>query len=157
MSAISKIENAKILKTGVANTEQFLSIRVSDQLFGIPVIKIVDVVKPVNLTPIPLAKPEIFGLMNLRGRIVTAIDLRSRLNLESEIEPRKKMFVVVENEGEIFSLIVDEVGEAIDLNLINFDKAPENLPFYIRELTRGIFKLEKELMLVLDIKSLVNF
>jgi purine-binding chemotaxis protein CheW len=157
MSNIAKVENTSLARSGAANSEQFLSIHLSGQLFGIPVKKIVDVVKPINLTPIPLAKTEIVGLMNLRGRIVTVVDLRTRLNLTSEILPKKPMFVVVEDNGEIFALIVDEVGEAITLSLASFDKIPENLPFYLRNVTKYIFKLEKELMLVLDIPSVVNF
>ena len=157
MSNLAKKETSTILKHGVSANEQFLSIRVAEHMFGLPVIKVVDVVKPVNLTPIPLAKYEISGLMNLRGRIVTVIDMRKRLKLESSIEPKKPMFVVVEDEQEVFSLIVDEVGQALTLNLMDFGKIPENLPAHLRDVSRGIFQLEKELMLVLDIKSLVNF
>lgn len=154
---VKKDFSTSLAKSSVAPTEQFLSIRVSEHYFGIPVIKIVDVVKPTELTPIPLAKPEISGLMNLRGRIVTVIDMRKRLDIDSSVEPKKPMFVVVEDENDIYSLVVDEVGQAITLNLMNFDKVPENLPSHLRDISKGIFQLEKELMLVLDVKSIVNF
>ena len=155
MNQIAKIE-APLLPS-VEAKEQFLSLKVCGQLFGIAVIRIIDVLKPVRVTPIPLSKPEVSGLMNLRGRIVTVIDLRKRLNILSAEEPKKPMFVVVENENELFALVTDEIGEAQSLNLTEFEKIPENLPTELRKVSRGIFKFENELMLVLDINSLVNF
>jgi purine-binding chemotaxis protein CheW len=158
MNNILKIDNFTTQNSLQETTlEQFLSVKVCDQLFGIPVIKIVDVLKPQQITKIPLAKYEVVGLMNLRGRIVTVIDLRRRLGLNSEELPKKQMFVVVECGSELFSLIVDEVGEAQNLNLLAFEKNPENLSQNLRLISRGIFKFDKELMLVIDVNALVNF
>lgn len=157
MNQLVEAENNSPSIINQNGTEQFLSMKVGEQLFGIAVIGIIDVLKPINITPIPLAKPEIIGLMNLRGRIVTVIDMRTRLDINYAAEPKKPMYVVVENENELFALLVDEVGEAQNLKLTEFEKTPENLASNLRKTSRGIFKFKDELMLVLDINSLVSF
>ncbi len=141
----------------LAVQEQFLQVRAGGQLFGIPVVRVRDVLKPQRVTRIPLAKPAIEGFMNLRGRIVTVIDLRKRLLMEARPEGQKKMFVVVESEGELYCLQVDEVGDTKMMPISSFEKSPENMIALWKELCRGVFKLEKDLMLVLDIGNLINF
>ena len=141
----------------LAMHEQFLQIKVGEQLFGIPVVRVRDVLKPQKITKIPLASPEILGFMNLRGRIVTVIDMRKRLNSEDTPEAKKKMFVVVESDNELYCLQVDGVGETMTLPVSDFEKNPENMLPLWKDLSRGVFKLDKDLMLVLDIGNLVNF
>lgn len=136
--------------------EQFLQVRVGAQLFGIPVVRVRDVLKPQNVTKIPLSKPAILGFMNLRGRIVTVIDLRLRLASIEGAAPEKPMFVVVESDSELFSLKVDSVGETKTLPISSFENNPENMLLHWKEITRGVFKLDKELMLVLDVTNLVK-
>ena len=94
----------------------YLTIHIGDQLFGISVLQVQDVLGPQRLTRIPLASPEIAGILNLRGRIVTAIDTRKRLNLSPFPDYDKTMSVVIEYHGELFSLIIDKVGDVIKLN-----------------------------------------
>src|ERR1700739_730549 len=89
---------------------EFVSITVAGQHFGIPVLQVQDVLGPQRITRIPLAPPEVAGSLNLRGRIVTAIDLRTRLRLPPLPEAKKGMSVVVDHEGELYSILVDAVG-----------------------------------------------
>jgi purine-binding chemotaxis protein CheW len=141
----------------LATLEQFLRVRSGGQLFGIPVVRVRDVLKPQRITKIPLASPEIVGFMNLRGRIVTVVDLSKRLRMESVEEEGKKMFVVVESEDDLYCLQVDSVGDTQTLPIADFEKNPENMEQSWKDLSRGVFKLDKELMLVLDISNLLNF
>lgn len=136
--------------------EQFLQVRIRSQLFGIPVVRVRDVLKPQPITKIPLAKPCIIGFMNLRGRIVTVIDMQIRLGLSLDYENTKKMFVVIEVDDELYCLKVDEVGDTRTLPLTNFEKTPENLESTWKEISKGVFKLEKELMLVLDVNNVIK-
>jgi purine-binding chemotaxis protein CheW len=136
--------------------EQFLLVKVNSQLFGIPVVRVRDVLKPQPITKIPLAKPCIMGFMNLRGRIVTAIDMHKRLSISSERENLKQMFVVIEVDDDLYCLKVDEVGDTRTLTLANFEKTPENLSSQWKEISKGVFKLEKELMVVLDVNNVIK-
>lgn len=136
--------------------EQFLLVKVNTQLFGVPVVRVRDVLKPQKVTTIPLAKPFILGFMNLRGRIVTAIDMHVRLGIEVNEDYPKKMFVVIEVDDELYCLKVDEVGDTRTLPLNSFEKTPENLESAWKNVSKGVFKLEKELMLVLDVNNVIK-
>ena len=153
-----KVPENEVLALSDKDSEQFLSLKVKGQLFGIPVLKIRDVLKPQNITKVPLSRKEILGYMNLRGRIVTVIDVRERLGLESEEgeETPDQMFVVVEQEEDLYCLVVDSVAETKTLSISDFEKNPENLDESWRDVSRGIFKLKKELMLVLHIDKLLK-
>jgi purine-binding chemotaxis protein CheW len=109
-----------------------------------------------KVTTIPLAKPCIMGFMNLRGRIVTAIDMHIRLGIEANEDNPKKMFVVIEVDDELYCLKVDEVGDTRTLPLNSFEKTPENLELAWKDVSKGVFKLEKELMLVLDVNNVIK-
>lgn len=98
-----------------SKTLEYLTILIDDQKFGIPVLQIQDVLREQKVTRIPLASPEVAGSLNLRGRIVTAIDVRKRLNVK--IDPSKRsMSVVVEYNQELYSLIIDKVGDVLSLD-----------------------------------------
>lgn len=137
-------------------TEQFLTVKIESQLFGLSVLKIRDVLKPQKITPIPLSQDDLKGYMNLRGRIVPAIDVRIKLNLPELKDKSKQMFVVAEHGDELTALIVDEVLETRTLKINNFTKNPENLKEIWAKYSKGIFKLKNELMLVLDIENVVS-
>jgi purine-binding chemotaxis protein CheW len=140
--------------------KQFLTMRVGNQAFGLPVKKVQDVLRPQKITRIPLARPEVLGLINLRGRIVTVIDLKKRLGLgqidEELTKSSKNRLVVVEFKGELYSLVVDEIGDVLDLPLANFEKSPENLSSAWKEISQGVFKLQNILLLVLDTENLLS-
>lgn len=157
MSNIVKIEdNLPLLASDAAQSEQFLTVRLDGQIFGIPVLKVRDVLKPLDITCIPLSRPEIEGYMNLRGRIVTVIDVRKRLGLPPLAEDAKRMHVVVEDGEELYSLLVDKVGQARNMPNKAFEKNPVNLSETWKNASRGVFKMKDELMLILDINYLLD-
>lgn len=138
----------------------YLVIHIADQIFGIPVLQIQDVLGPQKVTRVPLAPPEVAGALNLRGRIVTAIDVRRRLGLPSLAEQGKEnaktMSVVVEHNHELYSLIIDRVGDVISLSEKNFEDAPPTMDELWRGISTGIYRMEKNLLVVLDVPKLLN-
>ena len=101
------------IEGGDEGVREFVTATIGDQLCGIPVLKVQDVLGPQRITPIPLAPDEVAGSLNLRGRIVTAIDLRARLGLLNRSNGDDEMSIVVEHHGELYSLMVDAVGEVL--------------------------------------------
>lgn len=139
-----------------ADTEDFVTFTIADQLFGIPVLKVQDVLSSHNITRIPLAPPEIAGSLNLRGRIVTAMDVRLRLGLKRR-EGGSSMSIVAEHDGELYSLMVDAVGEVLALKSSAWERNPPTLEQKFREYSLGIYRLDKKLLVVLDVKRLLNY
>ncbi|MBM3521643.1 MAG: chemotaxis protein CheW [Alphaproteobacteria bacterium] len=134
----------------------FVTMMVTDQLFGIPVLSVQDVLGPQRITRIPLAPVEVAGALNLRGRIVTAIDVRQRLGLASREEGKSNMSIVVDQSGELYSLTVDAVGEVLSLPAEAFERNPSTLDPHWREVSAGIYRLEGKLMVVLDVARLLD-
>lgn len=141
----------------VEEAQQFVSISIGTQNFGIPVLLVHDVLGPQRITRIPLSPPEVAGSLNLRGRIVTAVHVRRRLGLEPLDKAEDTMSVVVEYEGELYSLIVDGVGEVLTLNDKDFEAHPPTMSQVVRDMSSGIYRLEQSLLVVLDVPSLLNF
>ena len=133
----------------------FVSIVIGGQLFGIPVLQVQDVLGPQRITRIPLAPPEVAGSLNLRGRIVTAIDIRTRLGLPELEDGKKRMSVVVDHGGELYSLMVDSVGEVLSLTEASFERNPATLDPRWREVSAGIYRLDSTLLVVLDVSRLL--
>lgn len=136
---------------------EFVSITVAGQLFGIPVLQVQDVLGPQRITRIPLAPPEVAGSLNLRGRIVTAIDLRTRLRLPPLPDGRRGMSVVVDHGGELYSVLVDSVGEVLSLGAESAERNPATLDPGWREVSGGIYRLDKNLLIVLDVARVLDF
>jgi purine-binding chemotaxis protein CheW len=134
----------------------FVSIVIGGQLFGIPVLQVQDVLGPQRITRIPLAPPEVAGSLNLRGRIVTAIDIRTRLGLPELEDGKKRMSVVVDHGGELYSLMVDSVGEVLSLSEASFERNPATLDQRWREVSAGIYRLDSTLLVVLDVARLLQ-
>jgi purine-binding chemotaxis protein CheW len=137
-------------------TREFVSMTVAGQLFGIPVLTVQDVLGEQRITRVPLALPEVAGTLNLRGRIVTAIDMRHRLGLEARPQGVTAMNVVVDRGGELYSLIVDSVGEVLSLEADLYERNPSTLEAGWREFSVGVYRLQNELMVVLDVEKLLN-
>lgn len=135
----------------------FITMMIADQLFGLPVLSVQDVLGPQIIARIPLAPPEVAGSLNLRGRIVTAIDMRLRLGLDPLDEGEKGMSVVVEHQSELYSLIIDTVGEVLSLPEERFERTPPTLNARWREMARGIYRLDDRLLVVLDIDHVLDF
>lgn len=134
---------------------EFVSMTVAGQLFGIPVLTVQDVLGEQRITRVPLAQPEVAGTLNLRGRIVTAIDMRRRMGLPPR-ESGHGMNVVVDRDGELYSLIVDSVGEVLSLAPDLYERNPPTLEPAWREVSVGVYRLENELMVVLDVVKLLD-
>jgi purine-binding chemotaxis protein CheW len=142
---------------GEEPTREFVTITVGTQLCGIPVLKVQDVLGPQKITRVPLAPPEVAGLLNLRGRIVTAIDLRRRLGLDARAEGDEGMSVVVEHGGELYSLTVDSVGEVLRLPAGDFETNPATLDAVWRHFSEGVYRLKEGLLVVLNGDSLLDY
>ena len=136
---------------------QYVSIIIDGQIFGVPVLQVHDVLGQQRITRIPLAPPEVAGSLNLRGRIVTAIDVRLRLGLPSRAEGEGSMSVVVEHHNEFYSLMVDSVGEVLMLRESEFERSPATLENRWREVASGIYRLQNQLVVVLDVSRLLQF
>lgn len=134
----------------------FVTMTVAGQLFGIPVLQVQDVLGAQRLTRIPLAPPEVAGSLNLRGRIVTAIDVRTRLGLPPRPADMKGMSVVVDLNGELYSLLIDQVGEVLSLAKDTFESNPPTLDPRWREVSRGIYRLKGQLLVVIDVAQLLT-
>ena len=137
-------------------TVDYVTVMIDDQLFGIPVLQVQDVLSPQAITRIPLAPPEVAGSLNLRGRIVTAIDVRTRLGLPPRDATGRKMSVVVDMSGELYSLIVDAVGEVLTVPENAFERNLATLDPVWRKVSIGIYRLEARLLVVLDVPRLLN-
>lgn len=134
----------------------FVTFRINEQLFGIAVEQVQDVLRRQRLTPIPLAPKEIIGAVNLRGRIVTVLNLREKLAIPSPADFKAPMNIVVEHRGELFSLCVDSVGDVLNLPGSSLDKAPPNLSSNWQQYVRNVHQLETELLLILDVASIIK-
>ena len=142
--------------TQTGETEDFVTVTIAEQLFGVPVLRVQDVLGPQRITKIPLAPAEVAGALNLRGRIVTAIDLRRRLQLPPRDADDPGMSVVVDYGGELYSLNVDTVGEVLSLPVDDFDSNPSTLIPVWRSISAGIYRLKEELLVVLDVERLLD-
>lgn len=139
------------------NDEKYVTMVVADQLFGIPVMGVHDVLSVQKTTPIPLAPVEVAGALNLRGRIVTVIDVRTRLGLPPREAGAEAMCVVVEHKGEPYSLMIDAVGEVMNLPEDVFERNPPTLDPRWREVSAGICQLDGRLLVLLDVERLMDF
>jgi purine-binding chemotaxis protein CheW len=131
-------------------TRQFCTFFVDNLFLCLEVERVQEVLRPQEMTYVPLASKVISGLINLRGQIVTAVDLRRRLELPARPEGQRPMNIVVRTDGGAVSLLVDEIGDVLEVNDAAFERPPETLHGVARELIRGIYKLKGQLLLVLD-------
>lgn len=132
-----------------------VTLTVGDQLCGVPVLAVRDILGEQVITRIPLAPPEIAGSLNLRGRIVTVIDLRRRLRLPAAPPGQVRMSVVAEQGGELYALLVDQVSEVLSLDASTFERNPPTLGKTWAGFSTGIFRLDGRLLVVLDVSKLL--
>jgi len=131
-------------------TRQYSTFRINDLLLGIEVVKVQEVIRYQWMTVVPLAPGAIEGLINLRGQIVIAIDTRRSLGLPGKIDDSLPMNVVIKSEDGVVSLLVDDIGDVIDVPLDTYAPVPDNMPQAQRELIECVYDLKEGLMLVLD-------
>jgi purine-binding chemotaxis protein CheW len=135
--------------------EGIVSIRIGDQTFGVPVMKAQDVIAQVAINVIPLSPVEVAGSLNLRGRIVTAIDMRRRMNMPPRGPDDPYMCVIAERAGELYALLVDDVGDVLWLSSDACEPTPVTISPTWRTLCSALYRLEKELLLVLDVDKVL--
>jgi purine-binding chemotaxis protein CheW len=135
---------------------EFVTFAVAGQMFGLPISRVQDVFKPSRITRVPLAGAEIAGVLNLRGRIVTAIDMRRRLEANWREDGASVMAIGIEARGESFGLLVDAVGEVLKLADVEREPNPINLGGKLAALSDGVYRLEGQLLVVLDVDRVLD-
>jgi purine-binding chemotaxis protein CheW len=140
----------------MAGRKQFSTFVIDRLLFGVEVEKVQEVIRHQEMTRVPLAPPVVRGLINLRGQIVTAIDLRPCLDLHERASADLPMNVVVRHDDGAVSLLVDEIGDVLEVEEENFEPPPETLDSQARKLIRGVYKLSDRLMHVLNTDAAVT-
>lgn len=136
-------------------SRQFATFHLDGHLFGVPVDQVQEVIRGQQLTPVPLADDAVAGLMSLRGQVVTVIDLRRRMGMAPRPAGARPMNVVVRIDRDVLSLLVDGVGDVLDLTDDDLAGPPETLRGPCRDLTRGVYALESAVMLALDVERAV--
>jgi purine-binding chemotaxis protein CheW len=138
------------------NSSEFVTIFVADQVFGVAIKAIHDVFELDSLTPVPGARADIAGVLNIRGRIVTAIDARIKFGLAPRAEGYAGMMAVgIEHNGEVYGILVDKVGEVLRLNNSDCEPNPMNMDASWKLFSKGIFRLDGKLLMSLDIERLL--
>jgi purine-binding chemotaxis protein CheW len=136
--------------TDTAKLSDYVTFSAAEQMFGLPIERVQDVFKPSRITRVPLAGPEIAGVLNLRGRIVTAIELRIRLGLGAREGGNGPMAIGIESRGESFGLLVDAVGEVLKLSESELEANPVNLDRNLGQVSAGVYRLDGALLVILD-------
>lgn len=153
-----RVENNHVHK-GIGSAKdmakEFLTIRIEGQMFGIPILQVQDVLGEIKVTRIPLAPPQVSGSLNLRGRIVTAIDVRKCLGLPPLENVDRRMSVVVMHDDELYSLIIDEVGDVLTLQDKDFEQNPATLDITWKSVSLGVYRLSGEILVILDVPKLL--
>ena len=140
----------------MTDEHQYCTFYVDGHYFGLDVLKVQEIIRYQETTRVPLAPPVVRGLINLRGQIVTAIDLRRRLELTDRPVDQLPVNVVVQTDDGAFSLLVDEIGDVLEVREELFERPPDTLKGTARELIRGAYKLEDKLLLILDTERTVS-
>jgi purine-binding chemotaxis protein CheW len=139
------------------NLIEYVTVMIAGQLFGLPIAQVHDVFLPDRLTRVPLAAPEIAGVLNLRGRIVTAIDMHCRLGLGKRAQDRPAMAVGIDFRGESYGLLIDSVGEVLNLPESGREANPVNLDPHLAHVSGGVYRLDKQqLLVVLDVDRVLD-
>jgi purine-binding chemotaxis protein CheW len=139
-----------------ATSGQLATFRLDGDLYGVEVEHVQEVLKSQGLTRVPLAPPAVAGLINLRGQVVTAIELRERLGRPPRPEGTDAVVIVVRLHGEAVSLLVDSIADVVDVEAKDFEAPPDTLDGQARELIRGAYKLDGKLLLALDVQKAVG-
>jgi purine-binding chemotaxis protein CheW len=138
------------------NKKQYCSFYLNNQFFGVDVENVQEVFRYQEMTTVPLSHQVVRGLINLRGQIITAIDLRHRLEMEERAEGELLMNVVVRTEEGAVSLLVDEIGDVLEASPEDFEMPPDTITGMTRELIQGVYKLKDELLLILDTEKAIR-
>jgi purine-binding chemotaxis protein CheW len=139
-----------------ARITEYVTTMIGGQLFGLPISRVQDVFMPERLTRVPLASAEVAGVLNLRGRIVTAIDMRARLGLPKRDDGAQSMAVGVDLRGESYGLLIDSIGEVLKLADDGCEVNPVNMDPRMAKMSAGVHRLDGHLMVVLDVDRILE-
>ena len=140
----------------MSTANQYCTFYVDGLFFGVEVLRVQEVIRFQEMTPVPLASNVVSGLINLRGQIVTAIDLRRRLALADRDPAELPMNVVIRTDDGAVSLLVDQIGDVLEVDADNYERPPETLSGVARQLVLGVYKLKDKLLLILDTDQTVD-
>ncbi len=140
----------------MSEPKQYCTFYLNGLFFGVEVIQVQEVLRPQTITRVPMAPQTVRGLINLRGQIVTALDLRQRLQLPEQAAGECSMNVVIRDEDNVVSLLVDEIGDVVEVDEKLFEPPAETLRGVARELIQGVYKLQNRLLLILNTQLAIN-
>ncbi len=155
MKLVDSIPSGNVKAT--SRQMEFVTVTVAGQLLGLPISRVHDVFVVSEMTTVPLAPGEIAGLLNLRGRVVTAVSLRRRLGLGDVTDAGRRMAVGLENQGEAYGLLVDDVGEVLKLDPDEMQPNPVHMDRGWVGLSQGVHQLRDQLLIVLDVDAVLAF
>jgi len=141
---------------GLGSSTEYVTAMIGGQLFGLPIERVQDVFMPERMTQVPLATSDIAGILNLRGRIVTVINMCCRLGLNSQQVEQAPMAIGIECRGESYGLLIDEIGEVITMSDSMRESNPANLDTRLAQVSAGVIRLESQLMVILDIDRVLH-
>jgi purine-binding chemotaxis protein CheW len=156
MSVARRDEQAMNMENTRKNLTEYVTAVIGGQLFGLPIVRVQDVFVPERLTRVPLAPPEIAGVLNLRGRIVTLIDLRRRFGLGQRAGGDAPLAIGVESRTESYGLLIDSVGEVLKLDDAAREPNPVNLDRRLAGVSVGIHRLDGQLLIVVDVDRVLD-
>jgi purine-binding chemotaxis protein CheW len=140
----------------MAATKQLCTFLLDGHLFGVEVVRVQEVIRYQAMTRVPLASPVIQGLINLRGQIVTALDMRARFERPPRASSELPMNVVIRAEDGVISLLVDEIGDVVEVQEEAFERPPETISHLGKDLISGVYKLDEQLLLLLDTNRVIQ-
>lgn len=138
------------------SSTEYVTAMIGGQLFGLPIARVQDVFMPERMTPVPLASSDIAGILNLRGRIVTVIDMRCRLGLSQQQTEQAPMAIGIECRGESYGLLIDEIGEVMTLPDSMRENNPANLDARLTQVSAGVIRLDSQLLVILEIDRVLH-
>ncbi len=134
---------------------QLCGFKIGDAYYAVPVLEVQELIKPQRMTQVPLSPPFVRGLINLRGQIVTTISLRRMFGIDEE-DPEEHMNIIIRNKDSLYSLIVDEIMDVMDLEESIFESAPKTINEKIRKYIKGVYKLDGKILVLLDLAIILN-
>lgn len=140
----------------VGKTRQFSTFYVSGSLYGLDVTAVQEVTKSLQMTKVPLAPSYVYGLINLRGQIATAVGMKELFGLNSGEAQTESMNVVCNGDGLLISLLVDQIGDVLEVDENAFEPTPETLPSSVSQFMFGVYKIPGALLSILDVNKIVE-
>ncbi len=135
---------------------EYVTLQIDDQIFGLPIKDVHEVFSAVQVTPVPLAPASVRGLLNLRGRVVTAMCLRTLLGMPETSAHSERMAIGIEIGGEPFALLVDRIGDVLRLPVTTLEANPIHMNIGWQGMSRGVHRLEGRILVVLDLAHTIG-